>query len=306
MLTRHQHGSVTWIDTESPTHEEIRALMEEFRIDPLIADELSAPSLRSKVDARHDHFYTVLHFPALTSEKHRVDGRAIELDFIVGKDWIITTRYGILDPLHRFSQVFEVDTVLNKQNMGEHAGFVFFYMLSDIYRYLSDELAHTGIRLDSVEEQIFDGFEREMVEELSFISRDLLNYSEALANHGSVLRSLEQPSVTLFGYQYALHMRRIVGDYELLAATVVNHRESLVELRRTNDSLLTTKQNEIMKLFTILAFVTFPLTLFSSLFGMNTQVTPIIGSENDFWVIVGIMATITIGFFLFFKYKNWL
>jgi len=306
MITRQQHGNVTWINTESPTREEVRELIEEFGIDPLIADELTAPSLRSKVDSRAEYFYTVLNFPALITGKNAVAGRALELDFIVGKHWIITTRYSSIDPLHRFSTAFEVDTVLNKHNMGENAGFVFFYMISDIYKYLSDELAHAGVRLDSVEEQIFDGFEREMVQELSFVSRDLLNYSEALANHGSVLRSLEAPAVALFGYEYARYLRRIVGDYELLSATVSNHRESLVELRRTNDSLLSTKQNEIMKLFTILAFVTFPLTLFSSLFGMNTKITPIIGMPNDFWIIVGSMVLVTICFFIFFKYKRWL
>jgi magnesium transporter len=306
MITRHIHKNVCWIDVISPTNEEVRSLMKEYDIDPLIADELTAPSLRSKVDSRPSYFYSVFHFPALVKGRNTVAGRPLEIDFIVGKQWIITTRYGDIDPFYRFSALFEVDSLLDKQHMGEHAGYIFFYMLSDIYKHLGDALGVIGNNLDTIEEKIFDGFEKEMVEDLSFSSRDLLNYGEALMHHGSILRSLETPAVNLFGYAYARNVRRIIGDYELLSSSVKNHRESLVELRRTNDSLLTTKQNEIMKIFTILAFVTFPLSLFSSLFGMNTEKTPLVGNDNDFWIIVGIMIIVTIFFFIFFKYKKWL
>jgi Mg2+ and Co2+ transporter CorA len=55
-----------------------------------------------------------------------------------------------------------------------------------------------------------------------------------------------------------------------------------------------------------MAFVTFPLTLFASLFGMNTEMTPIIGHPADFWIIVGIMLSAAITFFAYFKYKRWL
>jgi magnesium transporter len=81
--------------------------------------------------------------------------------------------------------------------------------------------------------------------------------------------------------------------------------ESLHELRETNNSLLTTKQNETMKVFTILAFVTLPLSLIASIFEMNTRYTPIIGLPFDFWIIIGGMAVMSIAMFSFFKFKKW-
>lgn len=305
MMTRHTHGDLVWVDVAHPTPDEIRSLMEEFSLDPLIADELIVPSVRNRVDARNDYFYVVLHFPAL-KHFHAVAGRPVELDFIVGRKWIITTRYDDADPLHQFSTLFEVDTVLDKKNMGEHAGFIFFYMLSELYKSLYDELGHINNRLDLAEEHVFEGYEREMVIELSNISRDLLNYAQALNAHGMMLHSLEAPGVALFGYTYARNIRSVVGEYERLADALNTNRAALDELRKTNDSLLTTKQNEIMKIFTIMAFVTFPLTLFASLFGMNTDTTPILGHPNDFWIIIGIMLSAATVFFAYFKYKHWL
>lgn len=305
MITRHEHGDVVWIDVVSPTHEEVRGLMQEFSLDPLIADELLAPSVRSRVDAREDYFYMVLHVPAF-KHLHEIAGTALELDFIVGRQWIITTRYDTIDPLHDFSRLFEMETLLDRKNMSEHAGYVFYYMLNELYRVLFDELTHIGTKLDAAEERVFQGYEKEMVVELSNISRDLLNYTQALDNHSMILRSIETPGVALFGYEYARALRSVLGEYERLADTIKSHRASLYELRKTNDSLLSTKQNETMKILTIMAFVTFPLTLFTSMFGMNTVATPVLGHPLDFWIIVGVMLAVTVAFFFYFKWKKWL
>ncbi len=305
MLYRHTHKDIVWVDATKPTQEEVRSLMEEFDLDPLVADELLAPSVRSRVDTRNEYFYLVLQIPAFR-HLHDLDGISLELDFVVGRNWIITTRYDSIDPLHDFSRLFDIDTVLDKRSMGEHAGYVFYYMLTEIYRMLLDELTHIDVRLDVAEERIFQGYEREMVEELSRLSRDLLNYSQALDNHAGMLRSIETPGVALFGYEYARILRSALGEYERLASAIKSARSSLNELRETNNSLLTTKQSEIMKIFTIMAFVTFPLTLISSVFSMNTEVTPIVGHPHDFWIIVGVMLSIASSFFAYFKFKRWL
>jgi len=305
MISRQTHGELVWIDAVAPTPEEVRSLMEEFGLDPLVADELMAPSVRNRVDARDDYFYLVLHFPAF-KHLHDIESTPLELDFIVGKNWIITTRYVEMDPLHQFSKLFEIDTVLDRKGMGQHAGYVFYFMLSELYKMLYDELGHIATRIDSAEDRVFKGYEKEMVIELSNISRDLLNYTQALDSHGDMLHSLETPGVALFGYEYARNIRSIVGEYERLDSSLKSQRASLTELRATNDSLLTTKQNEIMKVFTIMVFVTFPLSLVASVFGMNTQAMPIVGHQWDFWIIVGVMSSAAVAFFAYFKYKHWL
>jgi magnesium transporter len=305
MVHRQTHGELVWIDIVSPTQDEIRSIMEEFSLDPLIAEELMAPSVRNRVDARDDYFYVVLHFPTFR-HLHNVAAVPLELDFIVGRNWIITTRYVEIDPLHQFSKLFEIETLLDRRDMGEHAGYIFYYMLSELYKTLYDELLHIGVRLDAAEERIFEGYEREMVIELSNISRDLLNYNQALDSHNGMLQSLETPGVALFGYEYARNIRSVSGEYTRLASAIKSNKASLHELRETNNSLLGTKQNEIMKIFTIMAFVTFPLSLIASIFGMNTVTMPFVGHPWDFWIIIGAMSAAAVAFFAYFKYKKWL
>jgi Mg2+ and Co2+ transporter CorA len=65
MISRYNYKELLWIDIEAPTHEEIRSIMEEFDIHPIVADELLSPSLRPKVDHYENLIYLILHFPAI-------------------------------------------------------------------------------------------------------------------------------------------------------------------------------------------------------------------------------------------------
>jgi magnesium transporter len=303
MLTRYTHKNLTWIDLESPTQEEVRNIMSEFSINPLAAEELLTPTLKPKVDQYDNFIYLILHFPAF---KHsHSEGQNQEVDFIIGKNFLITTRYDTVDPIHKFSKVFEVNSILDRSDMGSHSGYLFFYMIKKLYKAISHELAAVEDALDDIEENIFNNREREMVQEISRVSRQLLNFKQALVAHKDVLSSFESAGKVFFGDSFSYHLRTIVGEYYKVENEIKFNAETVTELRETNNSLLSTKQNEVMKVLTVMAFVAFPLTVIASIFGMNTSL-PIVGTENDFAKIIGIMIATAIIFFAFFKYKKWL
>src|ERR1700690_1607940 len=65
MLTRYVQHGVTWVDLVAPTPQEVRGLMHEFAVEPIIAEELLLPSFQPKVERRGEHIYLILHFPVL-------------------------------------------------------------------------------------------------------------------------------------------------------------------------------------------------------------------------------------------------
>ncbi len=84
MLTRHVQRHLTWIDLVAPTPSEVRLIMQEFDLDPLIAEELLVPSFRSKVERRGDAIYAILHFPILRGNQRPQQ----EIDFVIGKHFL--------------------------------------------------------------------------------------------------------------------------------------------------------------------------------------------------------------------------
>jgi len=305
MITRYTHKGVTWVDLESPTQSEIRQIMKEYSVHPIVAEELLLPTLKPKVEFYEKNFiYLILHFPAFKHTHSTQQNQ--EVDFIIGRNFIITTRYDTIDPIHKFSKVFEVNSILDKSGIGEHAGYIFYFMIKKLYRALEHELEYITDALREIESRIFEGREQEMVVELSGVSRDLLNFKQALSLHKDVLESLEPAGAEFFGDRFRYYLKGIIGEYYRVQNGIEANLHSLAELRETNNSLVSTKQNEVMKILTIMAFVTFPLSLIASIFGMNTKYLPVVGSPYDFWIITGVMAAAAVAFFLYFKHKNWL
>ncbi|MCR4325670.1 MAG: CorA family divalent cation transporter [Patescibacteria group bacterium] len=303
MRSRYEHNGLVWIDLESPSREEVQDIINEFGIQPLVAEELLLPTTKPRVEITPDYMYLVLHFPAL---RHSHKTKEQEIDFIIGQRYLITTRYDTIDPIHKFSKIFEVNSILDKSNVGEHAGYLFFYMLKKLYKAVEHEVEYVRHDLTIVEDHIFTGHEVDMVAAISRSARDLLNLRQTIEPHRETLRELEAAGPRFFGHDFHPYLKALSNEYYRVHNHISRHTESLHELRETNNSLLSTKQNEAMRILTIMAFVTFPLSLIASIFGMNTSWLPIVGMTNDFWYVTAIMAAAALAMFIFFKRKKWL
>jgi magnesium transporter len=303
MVTRHARRNVVWVDCFSPTPDEVRGLMDEFKIDPALAEELLTPSYRPKVEKRGDIIYLILHFPVLRGAHQHHEH---EMDFLIGKNFLISARYENIDPLHTFAKAFEVNTILGNDSTITNGGHIFVSMARAFYLALGIEADTVYRRLRNIEDHVFSGDERRMVAQISQVGRVIHHFRQALLSHDETLKSLEPVGARFFGVEFSYHVRELVGTYERVLRRLENLHDSLTELRETNNSLLSTKQNEIMKTLTMMAFVTFPLSLISSIFGMNTRSTPIIGLPGDFWIVLGMMAVLALTFFIYFRRRGWL
>lgn len=277
--------------------------MQEFELSPQVAQELLSASYQSKAVRSGDMLYVILHFPTLRGGFNRRPEQ--EIDFIIGKKFLITARYENIDPLHTFAKAFEVGSLLGR-NHAAHGGHLFAAMAQNLYRSLSEECGLVRGKLEEIEARIFKGDERRMVFELSHVARALYDFSRALEPHREMLSSLEPAGARLWGQEFSHYLKDVDGTRARVEHELASLRESLGELRLTNDSLLNTKQNEIMKILTIMAFVTFPLSLIASIFGMNTRYLPVVGMPGDFWIVIGIMLSLTVTFFIYFRHKGWL
>ena len=306
MIEEKKLDTVTWIDLENPTADELRKLIEKYDIEVAVADELLSPTLRPRIDVHKKHLYLILHFPHLTNINNIKHREIQEVDFVIGKDYIITAHYNSIDALDIFTKEFEVASVLSEKAPDQLAGHIFFEVLHHLYASSLSFMEQTRNLLGDAEDMIFEGQEREMVLELSRIHRSILAYKEAFSPHDDVLLSMQKNASEFFNDELQANVHRIIGEYNKIHNSIESNREYLHELRDTNDSLLSTRQNEIMKTLTVVTFIILPLSLVAGIFGMNSVGLPFIGQSNDFTIILSIMIAIIVLMFFFIKRKHWL
>jgi magnesium transporter len=303
MKSRYEQHGLVWIDLESPTTDDVREIVAEFDIAPHIVEELLIPSGKPRAEMCDQYLYVILHFPAL---RHSHSMYEQEVDFVIGRDFIITAHTETIDPLHKFSKIFEVNSILERHEIGDHAGFLFFFILKKLYKAVEHELEYIRRSQREIEEHVFSGHEASMVAAISHSARDLLNLRQTIEPHYEVLHTLESEGTRLFGDDFLPYLRALSNEYYRVHTRILRESESLHELRESNNSLLTTKQNETMKRFTILAFFTFPLSLIAMILNMDSIHNPIHGQPYDFWIVIGILCMTAGSMWLYFKHKQWL
>lgn len=303
MIERSASGKVSWVNLKNPTPEEIREIVEEFDVPHVLTGDLLSPVPKNYATVADDVVKIAIDFPAVK----RIDNaHPYEIKFLILQKALITVQYEEMEAIDRFKKNFEVFTTLYKASKKVCGVHIYFAIMNELYATSSSKLDYIESVLGDIESEIFTDNERQLVIEIAKTNKRIISYRHTLRAHEDVFYESEPIFEEVYKNAYVKDMDGLKKTYFILFHRTNALFETLTAIRAANDAMLNTKQNETIKTLTIMAFITFPLTLFSSMFGMNTEASPIIGHPHDFWIIVGIMSGVTIFFFSFFRYKKWL
>jgi len=304
MIKKFKQKGITWLDVESPSKEDILEIAKEYNLHSLVTKELLTPSHQSRIDAYDQYIYLVLHFPIFEKIKNQEEKDSHELDIILGQDFLITIRYESIIPIEEFNKIFEAQMKLGDDRTRLHAGYLFHHIIKEMYRSLEVGMDLTNSNLKKIEASVFSGQSKELVKNLNAINRHLLDFRWALKTHREILDSMEEALGKFFGSDFSHYTKSIKIRFERVWEMVNSNRETIKEIKMTNDSLLAVKTNELMKILTIVVFVAFPLSVLITTF--NTGYSPNLSQDYNFGIIVAITLSVIAMMLIYFKYKKWL
>jgi magnesium transporter len=84
-----------------------------------------------------------------------------------------------------------------------------------------------------------------------------------------------------------------------------NYKEVVEALEDSNESVISHRVNDILRVLTAISVIVLPLTLIASVWGMNVGV-PGEGDRADFYVIVGAMVAVLLAMVGYFRKRGWL
>lgn len=277
--------------------------MEELDVSPLLMADLTTPVPKNSAVKVEHTIKITLDLPVIK----RIDvEHPYEIKFIVSKQSLLTVQYEEMSAIDRFKRQFEVAATLRRSQKHLTGGHLYVSLMNNLYESASIKLDYMESKLADIESDIFKHNEKQMVFDISDISKKLISFRHVIRGHEDVFREVRELFDDVYGKTFTDDLQSLQGQYFILLRRTNTLFETLTALRETNFAMLSTRENEIIKTLTIMAFITFPLTLLSSMFGMNVATAPIIGKENDFWIIVSIMCAATVGFFMYFRHKGWM
>lgn len=285
--------NVQWIDIEKPTEKDLDQLSKDYGIHPVIIEELRGPSARGRVEAYENYIYFIYYFP-IYDPKEEASIRA-EIDFIITKDTVISVHYDEVKELLEGCDIGEADSSLA----------IIYSLIEHFIAFEERQLRHIREKVEAVSREIFKDKEKEILERITYLKRDVSEYRIVVRLQAPILHSLFTKGKKFWNESAEIYLNDLMGDQQKIVNQLEDYREAIGDFEDTNNQLMNLKINTVMKTFTSLSFLTFPFMLLAALFSMNTRDTPIIGEAHAFWIVFGIMAVGMLVLAIYFKRKGW-
>jgi len=298
-------NGLTWVHLNSPTLEEAELLQQRFGWHPLDLEDVMSRRQRPKIDEYADegYLFVVLHFPVYDKTIQRLN--AAELDTFIGQDYLVTLPNVELLPVTRLFRRVEDDVELREQLFAKGSGYLYYHVLDDLFDYCFPILDKIGHKLDSLEDDIFEGRSDEVVRDISNAKQEIISYRKIIKPERSTLRLLERQVERFLPEDLENYFDDLVDASERIWDLLDNYKEVVEALEDTNESLISHKQNDILYVLTVFSVVLLPLTVLTGFFGMNVHF-PGIDTWNAFWASLGLMAVAIVGMLAFFRWRRWL
>lgn len=298
-------GDLKWVNIVNVGKNEINYLRKNYDFDSahLKSTAASVSFQRTMIFKGKDYLFLVLHFPCFK------DGKIIaaEVDFFIGHGYLITAHNNSLRALINFFNLGRKSPDSLLAHSLESSAILLYEILNILISNCYDLLDENSIALSRIEDDIFSGEQKEAVEKILSLRRNIINIRRIIQNHKNVFQKLLVMESTLVERTLLKKYYADLVDHSKRIWEMLDNQKEMVEvLSNTNESLLNNKMTDIMKTLTIFSVIVFPLTLLAAIFGMNAKYMPFVDGLYGFWIIIGMMLVGCAAMLIFFKRKKWL
>ncbi len=297
-------SNLRWVDMVHPGAEQLGMLREQYNFHPLHLEDVLSYLQRPKIDDNPEagYVFLVLHFPVF-DKANRV-AVASEIDIFAGRDFVITMHDGKLKPLARLVRTAS-DEQHRAQLMERGSGYLLYRIIEALISSCFPMLYRVDQNLDRIEANIFTRNAASMVEELSFVRRDIIALRRILRPNINVVRSLEVRERTFLRVDEEVYFGDLTDGLNKLWDMLEEQYELIEGLNATLDSLTSHRINQEMKIFTLISVMVLPMTLFASILGMNVDI-PFAEADWALPAAISVMLLMGIALFAFFRWKRWI
>ncbi len=302
-------AEAVWIDLLDPTKEEESAIETATGVDVPSREEMAEIEVSSRLYQEEGHTFMT------ATVIHRADTEAPEaaaITFVLAKNKLITVRHADPQPFRMFATVAERRP--SACMTGEQA---FLGLLEAVIDRLADILERANAGVDNISREVFihrpvRSRSRDFQRMLAIVGRmgDLTSKGrESLVSIGRLLTfwssvKQQQPQKEANGHGPTL--KTMNADIASLSDHATFLSNKVTFLLEAILGMISIDQNEVMKIFSVVAVVFMPPTLVASVWGMNFQFMPELSWPLGYPLALVTIALAAVGPLWYFRKRKWL
>ena len=300
--------SAVWIDMFKPTAAEDHAVEGLAGIAVPTREDMQEIEISSRLYVENGARYmTASLMCAADTDSPRIS----PVTFILSDHRLVTVRYDLPKPFTL------VDKLARSAVAGVNGELVLLELLDAVIDRCADILERAGADVDAVSHAIFEpegtartGQAKRYSDILIAIGRKGDLTSKVRESLVSIGRLVTFVTAEADNVKWSKEMRAQLKTMQRDVASLTDHASYLSnKITFVLDALLgvvNLEQNNIIKLFSVMAVVLMPPTLIASIYGMNFKIMPELEWSHGYPIALVMMLVAAVLPYLFFKWKRWL
>ena len=294
-------GVFVWVDLDDATPPESRILADVFQFHELAIEDAMSESHHPKVESYGSYLYLILHGIDFSAEDHQFHTR--DVDFFLGEQYLVTVHPGVSRTLGRLNELCDRDNRL----LGEGPGMLMYRIIDTMISNYRPEVEKLEAQLDVLEEEVFEHPDERLARKILNFKKDISSLRQVVLPQRDALARLARREFPQIHEALAYNFRDVHDNLVRLSDEAMFFQDRITSILDAHLSAVSNQLNSVMKVLTIIATLSMPLTVLTGMWGMNVPLPLLPGGEpvQFEWVLL-FMVVISGGMLWYFRRKRWL
>ncbi len=284
----------------------IHALATKYELHPLAVEDLLHVPQRPKIEpygGDDSETRARLFIVARTLEMQEPNLHSEQISIFLGHKTVLTfqeTHSDLWEPIRQ--RVNAKGSRLRNND----ASFLMYSLLDAIVDPCFPILEYYGDRMEELEIRILDSSQRNTINEIHQVKRDLLLLRRVAWPMREVVSALQREPHECVSDATRVYLRDLYDHIVQIIDIIETYREMANDLTETYMSSVSNHMNEIMKVLTIIGTIFIPLTFLAGVYGMNFHHFPELDQAWAYPAFWGVCVLVVGAMVLFFRRRDWL
>lgn len=288
-----------WVGLVEPDESLLAKLQDEFGLHELAIEDAHSAHQRPKIETYGESLFIV----AQTAQMSAGNIDFGETHIFLGKRYLVSVRHGASQPYARARRACEQAPELLALGPS-YALYAILDLIVDNYLPIVQDFKE---ELQELERDVFgEAPNRDVARRLYGMQRELLTLKLAAAPLQDILSQLVRLHPEVVRDEVRPYFRDVQDHVTRVSDAINSMREMLGAAITVNLSLITVRQNEVVKRLAGWAALLAAPTLVASWYGMNFHDMPELAKPYAYPTLVGITAVVCITLFVILKRAKWL
>ncbi|MFH1321275.1 MAG: magnesium/cobalt transporter CorA [Bacteroidota bacterium] len=294
-------NTVTWLNIDGLQDIElIRKVGEIFELNPLMLEDLLYTGQRPKMEEFGNSIFIVLKMLIWEKKLHRIISE--QLSLILTDKFVITFQETVGDVFEPVRERIRKQKGRLRSNGTDYLTYALLDTVVDNYIHSIELL---GENIEALEEKILKNPTQGTIEkihnfkrEVNFLRKTVRPAKEFIIQ----LTKLESDFISDSTYPFLKDLQDLVTH---ATEAVDTYRDVLSDQLNIYHTTLSNRLNQVMKVLTIFAAIFIPLTFIAGVYGTNFDYLPELHYKYAYFLMLGVMAVITIIMIGYFRKNKW-